>query len=304
MIELVKSVAESNGLKVTETPTLIQIAGPAPEPARQQPAPAAAARAAAGCSRIRRSRCGCSRTGSRHASAVQLAPVLSNLFSGFSGALRWTRQHTTIIPNAQRRLHDVHRRPPNQHRRRSRRATSRSAAAVTEAARPWRRRRRGRGGGGGGSKLPTPDQAEQRGGNRSRRVRSRRHGSLSIQAGDIRIIAEESSNSLLVRATESDFALVQQIIGGVDLRPLQVLIEVTIAEVQRTHDLDVGVSGSREAHPEGQDGGRRRPRRADRTASARDFILAAHRRPRDDQVRRRDRGAASSAATCACCRCR
>jgi type II secretory pathway component GspD/PulD (secretin) len=37
---------------------------------------------------------------------------------------------------------------------------------------------------------------------------------------------------------------VQQIIGGVDLRPLQVLIEVTIAEVQRTHDLDLGVSGS------------------------------------------------------------
>src|SRR4029077_24631 len=51
-------------------------------------------------------------------------------------------------------------------------------------------------------------------------------------------------NSLLVRATDADFQLVQQIIGGVDLRPLQVLIEVTIAEVQRTHDLDLGVSGS------------------------------------------------------------
>src|SRR5690242_14909574 len=38
MIELVKSVAESNGLKVTESPTLIQIAGPAPEPNRPNPA--------------------------------------------------------------------------------------------------------------------------------------------------------------------------------------------------------------------------------------------------------------------------
>src|SRR3954463_11657046 len=36
MIELVKSIAESNGLKVTESPTLIQIAGPAPEPANRQ----------------------------------------------------------------------------------------------------------------------------------------------------------------------------------------------------------------------------------------------------------------------------
>jgi general secretion pathway protein D len=95
---------------------------------------------------------------------------------------------------------------------------------------------------------------------------------LSSQAGDIRIIAEESSNSLLIRATESDYQLVQQIISGVDLRPLQVLIEVTIAEVQRTHDLDVGVSGSVKRIPKGKTA-------ADVTAtapsqaSARDFIV-------------------------------
>ena len=46
-----------------------------------------------------------------------------------------------------------------------------------------------------------------------------------------------------MRATDSDWALVQQVIGGVDLRPLQVLIEVTIAEVQRTRSIDFGVSG-------------------------------------------------------------
>jgi general secretion pathway protein D len=95
---------------------------------------------------------------------------------------------------------------------------------------------------------------------------------LSSQAGDIRIIAEESSNSLLIRATDSDWALVQGIIQGVDLRPLQVLIEVTIAEVQRTHDLDLGVSGSAKRIPNGKTA-------ADVTAtapsqaSARDFIL-------------------------------
>ena len=73
---------------------------------------------------------------------------------------------------------------------------------------------------------------------------SRRPAGAVVAGGDIRIIAEETSNSLLIRATESDWALVQQIIQGVDLRPLQVLIEVTIAEVQRTHDLDLGVSGT------------------------------------------------------------
>src|SRR5262249_3890649 len=39
MVELIKSVAESNGLKVTETPSLLQISGPAPEPVRQGPTP-------------------------------------------------------------------------------------------------------------------------------------------------------------------------------------------------------------------------------------------------------------------------
>ena len=64
----------------------------------------------------------------------------------------------------------------------------------------------------------------------------------------------------------------QQIIGTVDLRPLQVLIEVTIAEVQRTHDLDLGVSGTVKRVPNGKTA-------ADVTAtapsqaSARDFIV-------------------------------
>ena len=84
---------------------------------------------------------------------------------------------------------------------------------------------------------------------------SRRADRSPSQSGDIRIIAEESTNSLLIRATESDFALVQQIIQGVDLRPLQVLIEVTIAEVQRTHDLDLGVSGNGQAIANGTGGG-------------------------------------------------
>ena len=136
----------------------------------------------------------------------------------------------------------------------------------------------GRGGGAGrgaaaAEQAAVANQAVQNAlANRLAQVTQTVSGALSSQAGDIRIIAEESSNSLLVRATESDFALVQQIIGTVDLRPLQVLIEVTIAEVQRTHDLDLGVSGTVKRIPNGKTA-------ADVTAtapsqaSARDFIV-------------------------------
>jgi general secretion pathway protein D len=69
------------------------------------------------------------------------------------------------------------------------------------------------------------------------------NAALSNTAADIRIVGEESSNTLMVRATAADWALIQQVVQGVDLRPLQVLIEVTIAEVARNNDLNVGVSG-------------------------------------------------------------
>jgi type II secretory pathway component GspD/PulD (secretin) len=61
---------------------------------------------------------------------------------------------------------------------------------------------------------------------------------------DIRIVADDATNSLVVRATEEDFAAVQQLVQSLDLRPLQVLIEVTIAQVERSGDLSLGVSGT------------------------------------------------------------
>ena len=62
--------------------------------------------------------------------------------------------------------------------------------------------------------------------------------------GEVRVVPEETTNALIVRATAADWAAVQQIIQAVDLRPPQVLIEVTIAEVRRSSSLDLGVSGS------------------------------------------------------------
>jgi general secretion pathway protein D len=61
--------------------------------------------------------------------------------------------------------------------------------------------------------------------------------------GDIQIVPEEATNSLLIRATPTDYEIVRQAVVALDLRPLQVLIEVLIAEVRHTRDLDISVSG-------------------------------------------------------------
>src|SRR5215213_6081671 len=99
MIELVKSISEANGLKVSETPTLLQITGPAPEPpaARQTAAQQLAERLAAQQQQQQQVRLFTYRL--KHASAVQLAPVLTNLFSGLTTQFGG-RGGTTIIPNA------------------------------------------------------------------------------------------------------------------------------------------------------------------------------------------------------------
>jgi len=68
-------------------------------------------------------------------------------------------------------------------------------------------------------------------------------GSGSASFSDIRIVADDATNSLVVRATPEDFQAVQQLVQTLDLRPLQVLIEVTIAQVERSGDLSLGVSG-------------------------------------------------------------
>jgi len=59
--------------------------------------------------------------------------------------------------------------------------------------------------------------------------------------GDVQIVADEVTNSLLIRATVADWAVLEQAIAALDLRPLQVVIEVVIAEVKRTGDLNVGL---------------------------------------------------------------
>jgi type II secretory pathway component GspD/PulD (secretin) len=60
--------------------------------------------------------------------------------------------------------------------------------------------------------------------------------------GAVQIIPDEVTNSLLVRASPADWQIIEQAINSLDLRPLQVLIEVVIAEVRRSDELNVGLS--------------------------------------------------------------
>lgn len=59
--------------------------------------------------------------------------------------------------------------------------------------------------------------------------------------GEVQIVADELTNSLLVRATPGDWGVIGEAIEALDLRPLQVLIEVLIAEVRRDRTFDVGL---------------------------------------------------------------
>lgn len=59
--------------------------------------------------------------------------------------------------------------------------------------------------------------------------------------GEVTIVPDPGTNSLLVRASQEDFELIQAAVREVDVRPLQVLIEVVIAEIRKDRSLDFGV---------------------------------------------------------------
>lgn len=238
MLDVIKGLAASNGITVVEGPSLVRLEGPAPvaTTTAQQLAAQQAAQAAQQQLYIYRL---------KHASAVQLAPVLQGLFAGL------TRQPTAAQIAAQNPL----------------------AALLGVAS--------GRGGNAVEVPVPVPVPPQQqapgrggigRGGLRQEIAQQQQLAALSASAADIRIQAEESSNSLLIRSTAADYQLIQQILAGVDLRPLQVLIEVMIAEVTRKHDLNVGVSGSVSNEPKTANGTKAEGTQPS-SAGDRDFIL-------------------------------
>jgi general secretion pathway protein D len=67
-----------------------------------------------------------------------------------------------------------------------------------------------------------------------------RVGATGLGLGTV-VIPDDGTNSLLVRGTAADHAQVLEAVRALDVRPLQVLIEVLIAEVRRDRQLSFGL---------------------------------------------------------------
>jgi general secretion pathway protein D len=62
-----------------------------------------------------------------------------------------------------------------------------------------------------------------------------------LEESDIRIIADETSNSVLILSTAAEFRMIEATLKKLDVLPLQVLIEATIAEVGLNDQLRYGL---------------------------------------------------------------
>ncbi len=61
-------------------------------------------------------------------------------------------------------------------------------------------------------------------------------------SGPVTIVPDELTNSLLIRASQVDFDVLEQAVEKLDIRPLQVLIEVLIVEAREDRSFSLGTS--------------------------------------------------------------
>jgi len=59
--------------------------------------------------------------------------------------------------------------------------------------------------------------------------------------GETSIVPDQGTNSLLIRANAADYELISEVIKEIDVRPLQVLIEMLVAEVRKDRSFSFGV---------------------------------------------------------------
>ncbi|HEX5387134.1 MAG TPA: secretin N-terminal domain-containing protein [Gemmatimonadales bacterium] len=71
--------------------------------------------------------------------------------------------------------------------------------------------------------------------------------------GQVTLVPDQLSNSLLIRASAEDFAVIKEAVDQLDIRPLQVLIEVLVVEAQRDKNFSLGADLF--LPPQGVDGG-------------------------------------------------
>ncbi len=245
---MIQAIADANDLKVTHTGSLTQVVGPPvvtpPTPQQQLQQNVAATQLQLYTYRL------------KHASATALAPLLTSLFANTTGS----GIGTNVINPAAGAFNN----------------NALPGAGTTGAGVGGRNGGGGRAGGGGGGAGNFAGGGNAVGvgvGTAGVNALAGIQGLQNIFGGAVaasvvRVVAEPSSNFLLVRASASDWALIQQVLTSVDLRPLQVLIEVTIAEVTRSHDLDYGISGT-----VGRANGHADSASSPSSASALDFIM-------------------------------
>jgi type II secretory pathway component GspD/PulD (secretin) len=240
--EMLISIAEGNNITVTETNSLIRLVG---APRQTTPQLTAAQQALlAQASQQRQLQIYPVRL--KHANAVTLAPVLLNLVrgAGFTGG-----RGTQILPAGLQQQGRGNAQQQQQQGRGGAAGGGRGGAAdvvfqpqVIQAPVIGGNQQQGRGNAQQALQNALAQQIAQTFGVQ---IAPQQGATASLAFTDTNIQAEELTNTLLIRATAEDFAALQQLVQSLDLRPLQVLIEVTIAQVERRDDLNVGVSGSR-----------------------------------------------------------
>lgn len=67
-------------------------------------------------------------------------------------------------------------------------------------------------------------------------------GTTSFNIGEIRVVADEENNSLLVYATRNEYRKIDSALKQLDILPTQVLIEASILEISLTEELSYGLS--------------------------------------------------------------
>lgn len=69
----------------------------------------------------------------------------------------------------------------------------------------------------------------------------RQRGSQAADLGNVRVVADPANNALIITARAQDYKEIEAVIRELDVLPMQVLIDATIAEVQLKDELKYGI---------------------------------------------------------------
>lgn len=99
----------------------------------------------------------------------------------------------------------------------------------------------GSGGGRGGRSGGSGGRGGGEGGGTQTVLIAPKEGEKPIFKEEVNIVANESTNSLIILATARDYAMIREVLRKLDVVPRQVLIETMIAEIGLSGDLQFGV---------------------------------------------------------------